>query len=188
MPGTFDRTSEIVGQLPADKVYILDRKKDDLMHYPTIYQDFENDVFEALSANAEIFEKYLKIIFVHPGGKEPEERVNGFLRYVKNVATDFEVIADIKNMAIKRGNLYLVPSDRDLVKLIKIIEKNNLKLGTDVGVISFNDTVLKEVVAGGISSISTNFFEMGRILAEMIKTKSDKSIRNNWLFTNRKSV
>lgn len=188
MPGTFDHSSKIIGQLPADKVFILDRKKDDLLQYPTIFQDFENDVYEALSANAELLKKYDKIILVHPGGKEPEERVTGFLRFVNKVVTDFEVIADIKNLEIKKGRLYLVPSDRDLVKLIKIAEKNNFMLGTDVGVISFNDTVLKEVVAGGISAISTNFFEMGRILADMIKTKSDKTIRNNWLFASRNSI
>ena len=72
MPATFDYTANVTGKLPKDKVYILDRKKDDLSDYPVIYQDFEQDVYDALIDGLDLLQKYTRLIMIFPGGKEPE--------------------------------------------------------------------------------------------------------------------
>ena len=187
MPATFDHSAEVISKLPSDRVYILDREKKDLMNYPSIFQDFGNDVYEALKENHNIISKYQQLIMVHPGGKEPEERVEGLKRYCIFSGIGFKII-DKLEAQIEQASCYLVPSDRTLVKLIKIAEKNKLKLGRDIGIISFNDTVLKEVVAGGIATISTDFVKMGETLALMIKNKGKQSVRNPWMFIKRHSV
>jgi DNA-binding LacI/PurR family transcriptional regulator len=46
-----------------------------------------------------------------------------------------------------------------------------LALGKDVGIISYNDTPMKQIVGGGISVISTNFELMGELTAEFVKNK-----------------
>ena len=46
MPAIFNHSIDVVRQLPPDKVFILDRLKDDLTDYPVIYQDFEQDVYD----------------------------------------------------------------------------------------------------------------------------------------------
>jgi DNA-binding LacI/PurR family transcriptional regulator len=71
-----------------------------------------------------------------------------------------------------------VVADRHLVSLVKKCGEAGLVLGQDVGLISFNDTVLKEVVAGGITTISTDFRELGRLLARMVETRTYRQIRN----------
>lgn len=187
MPATFNHTKEVINKLPADRVYILDREKKDLVNYPSIFQDFENDIYEALTENHHLINKYQQLVMVHPGGKEPEERVEGMMRYCNFTGTSFEIIEKLGNK-INKDCCYLVPEDRTLVKLIKIAEKNQLQLGCDIGIISFNDTVLKEVVAGGIATISTDFVKMGETLATMIKNKSKQSVRNPWMFVKRHSV
>ncbi|MBV5314633.1 MAG: GntR family transcriptional regulator [Prolixibacteraceae bacterium] len=188
MPATFDYTADIVGKLPKDKVYILDRKKDDLAEYPVVYQDFEQDVYDALIEGLDLLQKYTKLIMIFPGGKEPEGRLLGFKRFCDEKGFQSEIIRNVVNKEMKSGEAYFVPSDRNLVRLVKMAAEKDFLLGKDVGIVSFNDTVLKEVVAGGITTISTDFQLMGQTLARMIQERSSEKIRNNSSLIRRNSL
>ncbi len=178
MPATFDYTADIIAKLPKDKVYILDRKKDDLTDYPVVYQDFEKDVYDALSDGMDLLQKYTRLIMIYPGGKEPEGRMLGFQRFCTENGFKSEIIRNVLNKEMKIEEAYFIPSDRNLVRLVKMAADKNLRLGQDVGIVSFNDTVLKEVVAGGITTISTDFQLMGKTLALMIQERSTGKVRN----------
>lgn len=178
MPATFDFTHDIVSKLPADKVYILDRKKDDLHAYPVIYQDFEDDVYQGLSQGKAMLEKYDKLIMVFPGGKEPEGRMSGFTRFCQEHGFQHEILRSLISKEVKKGEAYFVVSDRNLVKVVKSANDKDLKLGQDVGILAFNDTILKEVVANGITTISTDFTLMGQTLAEMIRDRKREAVKN----------
>ncbi|HET6557726.1 MAG TPA: GntR family transcriptional regulator [Prolixibacteraceae bacterium] len=188
MPATFDYTADVIGKLPKDKVYILDRKKDDLQDYPVVYQDFEKDVYDALKDGFDLLQKYNKLIMVFPGGKEPEGRLLGFERFCSEHGFRSEIIRNILNKEMKKGEAYFVPSDRTLVKLVKMAAEKNLELGKDAGIVSFNDTMLKEVVSGGITTISTDFQVMGQTLARMIRERGSGKVRNLSTLIRRKSL
>ena len=178
MPATFSNSIEIVRQLPPDKVYILDRLKDDLLDYPVIYQDFEQDVYDGMMEGRALFCKYKKLVMVFPGGKEPEERVAGFKRFCTEWGLEAEIIRSVEKRNVQKGEAYIVVSDRNLVRIVKNAALMNLQLGVDVGLVSFNDTMLKEVVAGGITTISTDFVQMGKALAEMVLNHEKIKVRN----------
>jgi DNA-binding transcriptional regulator YhcF (GntR family) len=188
MPATFDYSNEIISILPQDKVYILDRLKPDLVKYPVIYQDFEADVYERMIEGRESLAKYEKYIMVFPGGKEPIERTQGFERFCKKFNISFEIIKSLENRKIHKGEVYFVVTDRNLVTLIKMANKGSLKIGSDLGIVSFNDTVLKEVVSDGITTISTDFFNMGQRLAQMVQNKEKVQLRNPSYLIRRKSL
>jgi DNA-binding LacI/PurR family transcriptional regulator len=69
-------------------------------------------------------------------------------------------------------------SKRDLVHVIEKARQQNLKLGTDFGIISYNETPLKKVVSNGITTISTDFTAMGKLLAQMVLTGKKEQIEN----------
>ena len=188
MPATFDYSADVIGKLPKDKVYILDRLKDDLADFPVVYQDFEQDVYDALNEGFESLQKYDNLIMIYPGGKEPEGRMLGFQRFCTEKGFKSEIIRNVSTKEMKSGEAYFVPSDRNLVRLVKMAAEKNLELGKDVGIVSFNDTVLKEVVAGGITIISTDFQLMGQTLARMIQDRSSEKIRNHSSLIRRNSL
>jgi DNA-binding transcriptional regulator YhcF (GntR family) len=188
MPATFDYTADVIGKLPKEKVYILDRLKDDLVDYPVVYQDFEQDVYDALIEGFELLQKYNNLIMIFPGGKEPEGRMLGFQRFCNEKGFKSEIIRNLTNKEMKAGEAYFVPSDRNLVRLVKMAAEKNFELGKDVGIVSFNDTVLKEVVAGGITTISTDFQLMGQTLARMIQERSSEKNRNHSSLIRRNSL
>ncbi|MEN6453613.1 MAG: GntR family transcriptional regulator [Prolixibacteraceae bacterium] len=188
MPATFDHTADILSVLPEDKIYILDRLKSDLKRYPVIYQNFEQDVYQALVLGEDLLSKYEKLIMIFPGGKEPEGRVAGFEKFCTERHIDFEILHSLQNRKIRKKEAYFVPSDRNLVRLVKMAAEQGFDLGAEVGIVSFNDTVLKEVVAGGITTISTDFNRMGETLAEMIMEKRRDQIANPATLIRRKSL
>ncbi len=178
MPATFDSLIHILSKLPKDKLYILDRYKTELKSYPMLYQDFESDFCNALHQGIDLLRKYRKLVFIHPGGKEPYERVKGFERFCKENKFDYQVAKSLDGLRPSLYEAFFLISDRDLVQMIKLAKNYNYKLGKKFGIVSFNDTVLKEVVAGGITTISTDFVAMGKTLAEMVLGRSTKQFKN----------
>lgn len=178
MPAAFDNTSHLISKLPKDKVFILDRLKSDLRFYPVVYQNFEEDFFDALNQGSSLLKKYRKLVFVNPGGKEPPERVSGFKRFCRENNYMYQVVKSLKGIRPELYEAYFLISDRDLVELVKMAKNYKFKLGKKFGIVSFNDTMLKEVVAGGITTISTDFKVMGHTLGKMVLSNQHKKVRN----------
>ena len=82
----------------------------------------------------------------------------------------------------------MIVNDRDLVDLLKQAEKQDFTPGQDFGIISYNDTPLKEILAGGITTLSTDFKLMGQTMATLIKKKTIETIENPWRLNVRKSL
>jgi DNA-binding LacI/PurR family transcriptional regulator len=84
--------------------------------------------------------------------------------------------------------VYVILDDKNLIRIIKKINEQSLGIAKDVGIISYNDNLLKEVVADGITTISTDFSFMGTKLASMILENSQEKIENPSKLIIRKSV
>ena len=82
----------------------------------------------------------------------------------------------------------VVIEEMDLVNLIKKTRSQHLTIGKDVGIISYNETPLKEVLLDGITVISTDHEKMGESAARLILNNSQESIKNPFVFIRRKSL
>jgi DNA-binding LacI/PurR family transcriptional regulator len=120
--------------------------------------------------------------------KQPKGILNGFNSFCNHNNIESKVIDSLENIQPKEGELYIVLNDRDLIRIIKKIKKTNLVLSEDIGVISYNDTMLKEIIEDGITTISTDFNLMGKKLAEMILNKEQISVENPCKLILRKSM
>jgi len=188
MPATFDNTQHLISKIPKNKVFILDRLKPDLNNYPVVFQDFRQDFYDALCDGISYLRKYRKLVFVNPGGKEPVERNAAFVEFCSENEFNYEIVKSLNETRPTLYEAYFLISDRDLVDLVKMAKYNNYKLGKKFGIVSFNDTMLKEVVAGGITTISTNFPEMGKTLSEMVLGNQSRQVRNPSKLIVRKSL
>ncbi|MFP4620377.1 MAG: GntR family transcriptional regulator [Bacteroidales bacterium] len=179
MPVFFKGIEPILRVIKNGRIYILDQLNPEIADiYPAIYQNFEKDVYHALFSGLESLKKYDRVIMVHPGGKEPQGQVNGFIKFCEDKSLPYEVINNLKEKNIRKGEAYIVLDDLDLVRLVKDAKKKRFRLGKDTGIISYNDTPLKEVVADGITTISTDFRHMGKVLADMVLNKKRIQIEN----------
>jgi DNA-binding transcriptional regulator YhcF (GntR family) len=179
MPTNLVEAASVIKTLPVNEVYILDQTNPELKLYPAIFQNHLKDIYNGLLKGKSRLNKYEKLILIFPGFREPLGMKIGFDNFCTDHNFSYEIISDFKNREIKKGEVYIIPSDRDLVRVIVKAKLQNLKLGSDYGIISYNETPLKKIVENGITTISTNFEAMGKILGQMILKGSKEQIENN---------
>lgn len=178
MPTNLVGAAAIIETLPVNEVYILDQTNPELKSYPAVFQNHLKDIYNGLIKGKSRLNKYEKLIMIFPGFREPLGMKIGFENFCKDFAFDYEIITEFKNKEIKKGEVYVIPSDRDLVQVIEKAKLQELKLGNDYGIISYNETPLKKIVENGITTISTDFEAMGKILAQMILKGKKEQIEN----------
>jgi len=178
MPTNLVGAATSIETLPVNDVYILDQTNPELKTFPAVYQNHLTDIYNGMMKGKSRLNKYQKLIMIFPGFREPLGMKIGFEKFCIDFAFDHEVITEFKNREIKKGEVYVIPTDRDLVQVIEKAKLQNLKLGTDFGIISYNETPLKKIVENGITTISTNFEDMGKILAQMILKGKKEQIEN----------
>jgi len=74
------------------------------------------------------------------------------------------------------------------VNLIKICRSKKLMVGKDVGIISYNETPLKEILLNGITVLSTDHAKMGESAARLILENRKEKIKNPFSLLIRKSL
>lgn len=178
MPTNLIGASSIINTLPVNEVYIVDQTNEELKYFPAIYQNHQKDIYNCLVVGQNKLKKYQTLILIFPGFREPLGMKIGFEIFCNDYGFDYEIITEFKNREIKKGEVYIIPSDRDLVQVIEKSKKQDLKIGVEFGVISYNETPLKKIIENGITTISTNFELMGRILAQMVLKNNRYQIEN----------
>jgi len=181
----------LIKKIPADKLLIIDRAvQDHENEFPGVYQDFARDIMEALESGISHLRKYERLILVFPKGElYPPEIIDGFKRFCYFHNFNNLILDGIDDEPLYKGDSFIVLAETDLADIVKKSREQNLKLGQDIGVISYNETPLKEILADGITTISTDFIHMGRSIAEQILGKEDKiPIKNPFKLYLRKSI
>jgi DNA-binding transcriptional regulator YhcF (GntR family) len=178
-----------IGKLPANKVFILDQGRKQYKDiFPYVCQDFERDIYRVLKQNVILVGKYQRMVLVIRHQKSHfRDIVNGFRDFCKHRPIPFEIVADIKLFEIKDGDAFVVVDDRDLEFLVRFSIEKQLILGTDMGIVSYNETPLKGIIVSGITTITTDFAQMGKSMAEMILNHQKLKLDNPFLMNRRNS-
>lgn len=179
MPTNLNDVASVIKTLPKNDVFILDQTNSELKDFPSVHQNFVKDIYEALVFGKDKLKNYEKLILIFPGFKEPLGMVEGFEKFCKEFAFSYQVVTSFDSKIIKKGEVYVIPNDRHLVEVVEQSKIQHIKLGVDFGIISYNDTPLKKVVENGITTISTDFIAMGKLLAEMVLSNEKKNIENS---------
>ena len=162
----------ILNKIDANKLLILDMGNPG-NNLNFLLQDFNDAVVNCLTQSLQAIQKYNEFILIYSEKKTPHpvETVDAFRRFCKSNKIKYKVSDKFDELRLKSGQLYLVIKDSELVEVIKTGLKKGFQLGKDFGVISYNDTPMKEIVEGGITVISTDFRKMGEQAAEFVKNK-----------------
>lgn len=181
---------DIIRRIPKEKVMIIDKRINKLGdEYPTVYQDFEEDIISALEQGREQLQRYKRLILAYPEFRFFSIEIkNGFIRFCKTYNFDFKVIDRIEDEELEYLDAYVVISDEDLVTFVKKARDKGFTLGKAVGVISYNEHPLKEIIEGGITTISTNHITIGEAAANMLLTRTKGKIKIPFVFNKRNSL
>jgi len=186
-----ENTLKALNTLPKNKLVFLDNKIDAVENVLIeSYQDYEKDLITSLEKEYEKLSKYKKVVLVYPLSvfyPYPHKIKSGFIKYCVKYNFDFQVIEEVGDaFKLSKDTLYITIEESDLVSLVHQIRKSNLVLGENVGLISYNDTSLKELLE--ISVLTTNFKKMGKKTAKFIKEGKRKKLNIPFKLITRSSI
>ena len=100
-----------------------------------------------------------------------------------------EVLEEVNETTdINAKEAYIVIEESDLCNIIKKTRDKNLQIGQEVGIISYNDSPLKEILLDGITVVSTDHNKMGETAARLILDNSREKIKNPFVLIRRRSL
>jgi len=185
-----ENVHEIINTLPKEKLILLDKLVPGVTgDFGAVYENFEKDIFHALELALPQLSKYntLKIIFPEYT-YFPNEILKGFFSFCIQYAFTYKVVHNIQTEPINKGEVFINLMENDLVILIERILSTKLKIGEDIGVISYNETPLKKIILNGLTTISTDFQKMGEMTADIIKNNAHSQMEVPFYLTLRSSL
>jgi len=166
---------------------ILDKYIPELFGSMSVTQDFMYDTYGALASFKNQFEKYNEIILIFPDlSNHPVEIIEGIQLFCKQHKFKLKIRADSLHLKLLKKQCYIVIEDDDLTALIKQTRADKFVIGNDIGILSFNETQLKELL--DISVISTDFELMGQTAADLILGSQYIHVKNPFNVIKRNSL
>lgn len=181
---------EVINRIDKSKLILLDKLVPGVEgKYGAVYENFEKDIYQALEQALPQLTRYQTLKMIFPAQSYfPQEILKGFYRFCSEYAFGYKVVHKIEDEPISEGEVYINLMENDLVTLIERILSLKLKVGKDVGVISYNETPLKKIILDGITTISSDFQMMGEKTAQLILERSTAHIEIPFYLTLRSSL
>lgn len=176
-----------IDKIPREQLILLDKGLEQLPDQKGVYQDFKGDIYQALLSQTDLIGKYSEIYLIFPENRHhPIEIIEGVHRFCDERKMDFKILNEVRSSSLEPGKLFIVLTEDNLALLIKMARQFNYLLGKDLGIISFNETIFKELL--DITVITTDFEQMGVDVAKLILENNDRVIMNPFKLISRNSL
>ena len=179
---------KLISRVPNRKLIMVDHWLQSYTgNYGAVYQDFENDVYDGLKQGLDkLAGTSLKVITL-PSSLYGPMICKGVDRFCLEFGIPVEYMTSAPDH-INENETYLVVNsqlDSGLAALARRIKEQNLEVGKDVFIISYNEFDLNEVVLNGLTTISTDFKQMGHTAAMMILNRKSWKVHCDFKMTRR---
>ena len=187
------RALKSLKRIPNRKLIILDNWPRTLQgQYGVVYQDMSNDIYDGLKAALDDLRRYSQLhVVTLPTSLYGSLIMAGVERFCSDYSIDVEFHYEITPDMMKRGGVYLLLNGQlglGLVEAARTAKKQGLEIGKDIGIISYNDSYLSEVILGGLTTVSTDFAQMGRLAAEMVLSHNLRKVKCDFRLSRRNTL
>ncbi len=165
-----DAVKPMLQTIAPNKLILVDRYLDLGPEYSFIAQEFENATYSTLVKLLPDIKKYKSMVlfFNSKTDYSPIGIRSAYERFLKDHGIEGSIEENYISGTIKKDTLYFIKNDSILWTFLKDCNQGHCVLGKDLGILSYDDNVLKEIIMGGITTISTNFKEMAKIAAKYV--------------------
>lgn len=177
-----------IAMIPKHKLIFVHRDFKSCNECSAVVTDNREELYQTLTEISDSCQKYHHFRLIFPDNVYHKEIWEGFADFCLDHKIKFDITPDLMDPDISSGQLLIIKNDQDLASVVKYCKENNLELGRDVGVICYNDSALKEVLAGGISVITPDFYNIGRKVANFVMSQDFGKSKGNYKFIRRGSV
>ncbi|MFK7932676.1 MAG: substrate-binding domain-containing protein [Saprospiraceae bacterium] len=163
------KMKDLLSVFPENRLLLVDRFEEMGKEVSHVTQEFEISTYEALKELAPTIRNYGEIVLFHRADSDhPREIARAFSQFLKDFSIQGRIESSYIKGMVEKGTVYCTISDGDLWRLLKDCRKFGIRVGEEVGIVSTNDDPVKEIIAEGITTFSTDFEVMGQRAAEFI--------------------
>ena len=187
------RAVKLISRIPNRQLIMLDRLLPGYSgKFGAVYQDFEDDIYQGLSQGLPGVRRGVDVrlrVITLPESLYGETIQKGIERFCTDFAIPLSFTSSVPD-DICKGDVFLLLNsqlDDGIVRLSRRIAGSGLTIGSEVRIISYNEFDINELVLGGLTTVSTDFREMGRLAAEMILTHDLRKVHCPFRMTRRRT-
>ncbi|MEE1963887.1 GntR family transcriptional regulator [Allomuricauda taeanensis] len=165
--------------IAPNKLILVDRYLNLGPDYSFVAQEFEKSTYNMLVKLLPDIKKYGQmVLFFNPRTDYSPVGIRiAYERFLNDYGIHGTIEENYVPGTLQRNTLYFIKNDSILWIFLKDCSQGNYVLGQDLGILSYDDNVLKEIIMGGITTLSTDFKEMAKTAAQCIKNGDEiKSI------------
>ena len=176
------RVLKILTRIPNRKLIMVDHWMEELPgNYGAVYQDFANDAYEGLGYGLKKLKSCSKFnVVTLPSSLYYASVGKAVERFCRDNDIAVEFHTEITPEIIREKEVYLILNsqyDLGLIELCRRARELNYRVGRDISIISYNESPINEIILNGLTTISTDFRQMGVLVARMILDKKPAKIR-----------
>lgn len=186
------RVLKALRRIPNRKLILLDHYMPELPgNYGAVYQDFENDAYTGLTMGLKKLRHVPKLnVIIELSSLYHPLISKAVSRFCEDNDIPYEFYTQVTPEIVRPKETYLIlhsQFDMELINLARAARSLNLKPGRDFGIISYNESPMSEIVLDGLTTISADFVQMGRLAAEMILEGKNMKYKCDFRMTRRNS-
>ena len=187
---TQKRVLKALRRIPNRKLILLDHNMDELPgNFGSVYQDYENDACTGLSMGMDKFRTISNLnVIIETSSLYHPYVAKAVKRFCSQNDIECSFYNQVTPQVVHAGEVYLIINgqlDMELIHLVRAAKSLGLKPGRDFSIISYNEAPINEIILDGLTTISADFCQMGRIAAEMILDGNLKKIKCSFKMTRR---
>lgn len=188
-PIPHSETKKILKPIPENKLLLVDRFEELGRPFSHVTQEFEISTYMGLKELVGSIQKFDEmILFFQPNTDYPIGVKKAFEQFLKDHKIKGSIQPDYQSGQVQKGKVYFTIGDSDLWSILKDCKNSNLEVGKDVGIISKDDGPVKEIICGGITTLSTDFALMAQKAAEYVLNRDKVESIIPTILTRRKSL
>jgi DNA-binding transcriptional regulator YhcF (GntR family) len=166
------KTAGILATLPMNKFLMVDRHEHIPGDYSYVVQEFGKSSYKAFVQLKDVIGRYKEMIYYHRLPSDiPLEILDAYKKFVKDHKIKGVIRTEYIPGSIEKGKVYFTVSNTELWLMLKDCISKKLVIGKDVGILSHNDDLVKEIICNGITTYSTDFKIMAEKAADFVRTR-----------------
>jgi DNA-binding transcriptional regulator YhcF (GntR family) len=163
------KTKEILKAIPPNKFLMIDRREVLDGEESFVTQEFEESTYKVFCELKKVIAEYNEIVFYYrPSTDTPIEILRAFKKFTKENSIKNTIKTEYTPGTIEKGKVYFTINNTELWAMLKDCKLKGFEPGKDLGILSHNDDVVKEIISGGITTYSTDFKLMAEKAASFV--------------------
>ena len=168
---------KLLKEIPSHKLLLVDRFLDLGSEYSYVVQSFYEPAYAVLEELKEAIQRFERfVLFFKNKTDYPIGVLQAFQQFCENNNINYSIEEKYEPQAIQKNTAYFIISDSELWKLLKDAKDKNYEIGKEIGILSHNESTIKEIISGGITTFSTNFTEMAEEAALFVADRQSKQM------------